>query len=270
MQKLSLYCILTGALFFAGCSFRSELPPGALVSCTSEADCPASGRCHPLGYCVQPNVLFKTVTLTPDMLGPRETVRIQLEAQRLLTQPVSVRAVFRGGKTDATSELQTDSTVDATWQVPVDTEKSGLSSGEKVLLLADLGLEGQHQVELGTVDVTPPVLTIQSLILTPPSELLVEVPGAVVYSRISKGTLEEPSLVRFSVAAKAGAFEPKALIIVSAVGGVVKRVRADALGGLPSTDLPLEEDVKTVKLQVVDAAGNVSEQVPCGTSRPPC
>jgi hypothetical protein len=157
--------LLACGLSLFSCRFDSDLKPGAKVRCQDNGDCPRGSRCVAFGVCAEPDGIFVTKSIVPEIVGPGRPVRIVLEFGSGRDSDPNVWAVTPETQELATLKKKTSTRFEYEWSV------SSKPDGDQVVFIADSVSTGQRVVELGTVaiDRTPPVLQVTSHQLTPPS-----------------------------------------------------------------------------------------------------
>jgi hypothetical protein len=105
--------------------------------------------------------------------------------------------------------------------------------------------------------------TLATLVVdtTPPMPADVDAAKKIVLVREPQGTLESGSdKPRYALRGLAGAFEPKSFVVLLSGGGVYTRIRAKDDGSIDETVIPIDNDIVSLSLRLVDSAGNASPE----------
>ncbi len=252
----------------SACFARTELPPGAQISCVSDADCPPlyicrSGvqRCYNTEGDNQPPALVNgEVVLDKKKLSTGQTVTMRFASTKPLGSAPTLEIFWRGAAPEDRVAQLVSEEPDARYVFSY-TSTGGESEGEaslRITLVDELGNIGLEDLpRMLEFDRTPPVVVSGT-------EAMEFEPGANnVLSHISR--VGEGSIVRFSFAvSEALAQDP--IVTARAVSDatqVIALVRESALGtsynySLSLLDAAHPQGEYDIDVEAIDQAGNAS------------
>jgi hypothetical protein len=258
------------ALLASGCHFDHSVPPGTVIECKRDDDCPPDHVCAAVGQCrsaLQPFAVTPTVAPSRGRAG--QVFVIDLTSVEQPLAPPLIRLMTPSGQLVATvSDVtqQSATAFEGRWTA-TGTEPEG-----ELQVLADLELKGRslHLLLLGSVvlDFTPPSLTAHSLAYQPGMDnALAQVGLSGRIQAMGAGTtmvlqasLSEPLLGIPVVKASSG--DGGTQLDFELVGAPMGNAYVFTLA-LPM-DVPVPDDRYSVVLSARDLVGNAAA-LPAGT-----
>ncbi len=246
-------------LLLGGCSFDRTVSSDAIISCQSDAECPAESRCESAsGVCVSriSSVLLTAHSVVPEVARAGATVRISVTVDRPLASPPRVTIVPRAAQPFVSFELpaQTGNVFAANWVVPEGAVEGTHSVLVELLNTSSVASRNQFVGSL-TIDSTPPsVAPGSALLLAPPPEspLLtvsaLALTGVATFSFASSEPLASPPTVRCA----------RSSLTTVAFARATTSEAPWVFTGSP-TSSAVEQGLCTLEVHLVDLAGNSSD-----------